>query len=453
MLDKPDPQPERAAQGVPTAAKVSLFTATTIAVADMIGIGVFTSLGFQVLGLNTGFPLLLLWVIGGIVALCGALSYAELAAAFPRSGGEYNFLTRIYHPALGFLAGWVSATVGFAAPVALAAVALGSYANGVVPGLPPLVTGLAVVWLVTIVHLRGIEQGSLFQTLSTLVKVGLILAFIVVGFTLGEPQPISFAPASGDLSQIFGAAFGISLVFVMFSYSGWNAATYIASEVDDPARTLPKALMFGTLIVLVLYVLLNAVFLYTTPIAKLAGQLEVGLVAGQAIFGEQGGKLAAALICIGLVSSISAMMWIGPRVTMVMGEDFPLLRLFSRKSASGVPHTAILFQCAMVHVLVLTQSFEAILDFIQVSLLACSFMVVAGVIVLRFTQPDLPRPYRTWGYPLTPAIFLAVTAFMMYYLFAERPGHALAGFGWMLLGLALYAVSARQTLSRATAER
>jgi APA family basic amino acid/polyamine antiporter len=216
---------------------------------------------------------------------------------------------------------------------------------------------------------------------------------------------------------------------------------------------VPRALLFGTLTVLVLYVLLNAVFLYTTPISKLAGQLEVGLVAGQAIFGEAGGKLAAALICIGLVSSISAMMWIGPRVTMVMGEDFPMLRLFSRKSANGVPQTALLFQVAIVHVLMLTQSFEAILDFIQVSLLACSFLVVAGVIVLRATQPDLPRPYRTWGYPVTPAIFLAVTAFMMYYLFAERPGHALAGFAWMLIGFALYAVSARQTVSRTAMER
>ena len=434
-------------------AKVSLLTATAIAVADMIGIGVFTSLGFQVMGLQTGFPLLLLWVVGGIVALCGALSYAELAAIYPRSGGEYNFLSRIYHPALGFLAGWVSATVGFAAPVALAAMALDSYAAGVLPGLPPLTTGLAVVWLVSLVHLRGIEQGSAFQTLSTLLKIGLIVVLIVSGFAIGTPQPISFVPAAGDMNAIIGAAFGISLVFVMFSYSGWNAATYIASEVDDPARTLPRALFFGTLIVLVLYVLLNAVFLYTTPIASLAGQLEVGLVAGRAIFGDAGGRLVAALICIGLVSSISAMMWIGPRVTMVMGEDFALLRIFSRKSARGVPAAAILFQIAIVHVLVLTQSFEAILDFIQVALLFCSFMVVAGVIVHRFTHPTLERPYKTWGYPLTPLVFLGVTGFMMYYLFTERPGHAMAGFGWMLLGLLLYAVSARQTFSKPAMDR
>lgn len=434
-------------------AKVSLTTATMIAIADMIGIGVFTSLGFQVLGLQSGFPLLLLWVVGGVVAMCGALSYAELAAAFPRSGGEYNFLSQIYHPALGFLAGWVSATVGFAAPVALAAMALGSYASGVIPVLPSLLTGLAVVWGVSLIHLRGIDQGSRLQTLSTVVKIALIVAFIVGGVVLADPQPISFLPSGGDGSQIFGSAFAISLVFVMFSYSGWNAATYIASEVDDPVRTLPRALVIATLVVLVLYVLLNAVFLHATPMAKLGGQLEVGLIAGQAIFGEVGGKLAGALICIGLVSSISAMMWIGPRVTMVMGEDFPVLKPFSRKSANGVPTTAILFQLAVVHVLVLTQSFEAILDFIQVALLFCSFLVVLGVIVLRVRRPDLPRPYRTWGYPVTPIVFLAMTAFMMFYLFVERPGHAFAGFCWMLIGLALYAVSARQGLTRAAMER
>jgi len=448
-----DTTPQASGSTVEQVAKVGFVTATTIAIADMIGIGVFTSLGFQVLGLQTGFPLLLLWVVGGIVALCGALSYAELAAAFPRSGGEYNFLSRIYHPALGFLAGWVSATVGFAAPVALAAMALGEYGAGVIPGLPKVLTGLAVVWLVSLVHLRGIEQGSQFQTLSTLLKVGLILVLIVAGFAIGEPQPISFAPAPGDFGQLFGSAFGISLVFVMFSYSGWNAATYIASEVDDPARTLPRALVLGTLAVLVLYVLINAAFLYATPIAKLAGQIQVGLVAGQAIFGESGGRIVSALICVGLVSSISAMMWIGPRVTMVMGEDFQLLKMFSRKSARGVPSAAIWLQLAVVHVLMLTQSFEAILDFIQVALLFCSFLVVAGVIVLRVTRPDMERPYRTWGYPVTPIVFLAVTAFMMYYLFAERPGHALAGFGWMLIGLALYAITARQPLNRPAMER
>ncbi|HET7155024.1 MAG TPA: amino acid permease, partial [Hyphomicrobiaceae bacterium] len=208
-------------------ARVSTVTATAIAVADMIGIGVFTSLGFQVRGIPSAFALLALWIVGGITALCGALSYAELAAALPRSGGEYNFLSRIYHPAVGFLAGWVSATVGFAAPIAVAAMAFGTYFEGVFPGSPPLLLGLALAWIVSLVHLSGVRQSSMFQNVSTAIKVVLIAAFIIAGFAFGSPQPISFVPSAQDLTYIFSAPFAISLVFVMYSYSGWNAATYI----------------------------------------------------------------------------------------------------------------------------------------------------------------------------------------------------------------------------------
>jgi len=422
---------------------VSMLTATALAVADMIGIGVFTSLGFQVKDIPSAFPLLLLWIVGGMAALGGALAYAELAAAFPRSGGEYNFLSRIYHPAVGFLAGWVSATVGFAAPVALAAMAFGEYLQGIVPDVPPLLAGLAVVWLASLVHLMGVHHGATFQNVSTLLKVALIVVLIVAGLAMAEPQPISFAPAAGDLAYITGAPFAVSLVFVMYSYAGWNAATYIAGEVEDPERSLPLSIIAATLIVITLYVLLNFVFLYTTPIEKMAGQLDVAQIAGEHIFGPTGGHIVGALICLGLVSSISAMTWIGPRVTMSMGEDVALMRPFSRRTAAGVPAVAILFQLVVVTLLMMTNSFEAVLEYIQFGLTLCAFLAVLGVIVLRFTQPRLVRPYRTWGYPLTPAVFLAVTLFMMYYLVIERPVQSLAGLATMLAGLAVFFVSRR----------
>ncbi len=420
---------------------VTAMTAVTLAVADMIGIGVFTSLGFQVASLPSPFALLMLWIVGGIAALCGALCYAELAAMFPRSGGEYNFLSRSFHPAVGFLAGWVSATVGFAAPIALAAMAFGSYFAGVVPGAPPLVLGLAVVWLVAIVHLFGVKQGSAFQNVSTFIKLGLILVFIIAGLIVGTPQDISFAPSGQDLVYIGSAPFAIGLVFVLYSYSGWNAATYIAGEVRDPQKTLPRSIIISLLTVITLYVALNAVFLYTTPMAQMAGQLDVALVAGRHIFGDAGGTIVGALICIGLISAISAMTWIGPRVTMAMGEDLPLLKVFSRKTSNGVPAVAIATQLAIVNVLLFTQSFEAVLEFVQFSLTFCSFLTVLGVIVLRITRPDLPRPYRTWGYPVTPLIFLAITLFTMYYLLTERPMESLAGLATMFAGLVLYFIS------------
>jgi APA family basic amino acid/polyamine antiporter len=210
--------------------------------------------------------------------------------------------------------------------------------------------------------------------------------------------------------------------------------------MHTPQQSLPRALLAGTLIVLVLYVALNAVFLHTTPIDQLAGQLDVARIAGSHIFGEVGGRVVGAMICIGLVSSIGAMMWIGPRVMMTMGEDIPALRVFARRSTQGAPVYAILFQLAVASLMLFTRSFEKVLDFIQFALLFCSFFTVLGVIKLRITRPDLPRPYRTWGYPITPVVFLLVTAFMMYYLLTERPLQSALGTLIMISGLLIYAV-------------
>jgi APA family basic amino acid/polyamine antiporter len=420
---------------------VSTLAATSIVVADMIGIGVFTSLGFQVTDIPSGFTLLLLWLVGGVVALCGALCYAELATMFPRSSGEYNLLTRIYSPAIGFMAGWLSATVGFSAPVALAAMALGQYGKAVLPGAPPLLLGLAAIWIVSLVHLRGTRHSSAFQIGFTLLKLALIAAFIAVGFARGGGPSIGFSPAAFDPAQVVSAGFAISLVLLLDAYSGCTAATYIVGELADPPRSLPRALFVGTGLVVALSVALNAVFLYTTPVAELAGQVEVALIAGRHVFGEAGGRIVGALICAGLIPTIGAMMWIGPRVTVAMGEDVPLLRLFAARSRRGVPHAALLLQACVATILLFTQSFEAVLDFIQFGLILCSFLTVIGLIKLRITKPDLPRPFRAWGYPLTPLIFLAVTLFMLVHLVAVRPLQSLAGLALMLVGLVLYGVA------------
>src|ERR1700712_3020380 len=419
---------------------VSVLVAGSIGVADMGGVGVFTSLGFQVKDIPSGFSILLLWTIGGIVALCGVFSYSELGAMFPRSSGEYNFLGRAYHPAFGFVAGWVSATVGVAAPVALAAMAFGEDGKSGLPDAPPLLLAIGMVWLVSLVQLTGVRHSSTFQLIATILKVLLIVAFLVAGFAIGTPQPVSFAPSSADFSQIVSAPFAISLVFVMYSFSGWNAATYIIGEVHQPERNVPRAMLAGTLIVLVLYVALNAVFLHTAPIGELAGQLDVARISGSHIFGEFGGRIVGAMICFGLISSISAMMWIGPRVMMTMGEDIPILRVFAVRSTRGAPAYAILFQLVVATLMLFTRSFEAVLDFIQFSLLFCSFFTVLGVVKLRITQPNLPRPYRAWGYPVTPAVFLLVTGFMMYYLLTQRPLQSAFGILIMLSGLLIYAV-------------
>jgi APA family basic amino acid/polyamine antiporter len=428
----------------PGTSTVSVIVATAIVVADMVGVGVFTSLGFQVKDIPTGFSILLLWTIGGLVALCGVFSYSELGAMFPRSSGEYNFLSRAFHPAFGFLAGWISATVGFAAPVALAAMALGEYGKSVLPGAPPLALAIGAIWLVSLVQLCGVRHSGTFQLAATVLKVLLITAFLVAGLVVGPAQPVSFVPRVADFTHVSSAPFAIALVFVMYSFSGWNAATYIIGEMRMPQQNLPRALLSGTLIVLALYLALNAVFLYTTPIDKMSGQLDVARIAGSYIFGDIGSRVVSAMICIGLVSSISAMMWIGPRVMMTMGEDIPALRVFARKSTRGAPAYAILFQLAIASLMLFTRSFEAVLDFIQFGLLFCSFFTVLGLIKLRIARPDLPRPYRAWGYPLTPIVFLLVTGFMMYHLFAERPLQSSLGILIMISGLLIYAVFRRR---------
>jgi basic amino acid/polyamine antiporter, APA family len=417
---------------------IGFLTACSIVIANIIGTGIFTSLGFQLTDIQSGFALLMLWVVGGIAALCGALCYGELAAALPRSGGEYHFLSQIYHPALGFTAGFVSATVGFAAPIALAAMAFGTYFNGVFGIGSPVLLSFIVVWLVAVFHLGNLQVGSAFQNVSTLVKLLLIGALIGAGLFVPAKQAMSFFPGAGDKASILSGAFAIALVYVMYSYSGWNAAVYITSEIKRPEKNVPRSLLAGTGVVIVIYVLLNAVFLATTPADQLKGQLQVALIAGKHIFGENGGRFAGAVICLGLVAAISSMTWIGPRVTMSMGEDHWLLRLLARKNKHGIPTNAILLQLLIVNLLLLTQSFEEVVRYTQFSLLLCSLLAVTGVIVLRFRRPELARPYRVWIYPIPPVVFSLITIWMMFYLLRWHTAESLAGLGTALLGLLLY---------------
>jgi APA family basic amino acid/polyamine antiporter len=423
---------------------VGFFTACGIVIANIIGTGVFTSLGFQVADIQSGFALVMLWVVGGIAALCGALCYGELSAALPRSGGEYHFLSEIYHPAVGFMAGFISATVGFAAPIALTAMAFGKYFQGVFGFGSPLVLSFAVVWIVALFHFGSLRAGSAFQNLWTLLKLLLIAALIAAGFFVQSKQPISFLPATGDLNSIFSGAFAIALVFVMYSYSGWNASSYIIGEVKDPQRTVPRSLLVGTTIVMAAYVLLNAVFLVTTPETELRGQIEVGLIAGRHIFGTNGGRVVGAIICLGLISSISSMTWIGPRVTMSMGEDHWFLRFLGRKNSSGVPANAVLIQLLIVNLLLLTRSFELVIVYIQFALLLCSLLTVIGVIVLRVTRPNISRPYRVWLYPVPPIIFAGITIWMMIYLLRSKTAESVAGLVTAVAGLFLYFCAGRR---------
>jgi len=423
---------------------VGFFTACGIVIANIIGTGVFTSLGFQVADIHSGFALLMLWIVGGIAALCGALCYGELSAALPRSGGEYHFLSEIYHPALGFMAGFISATVGFAAPIALAAMAFGKYFHGVFNFGSPILLSFVTVWIVALFHFGNLRLGSTFQNVWTLVKLLLIAALIGAGLLIEEKQPITFLPHAADTMAIFSGAFAVALVYVMYFYSGWNASSYIIGEVKNPERNVPRSLLVGTTIVMAAYVLLNAVFLATAPQDEMRGQLEVGLIAGKHIFGENGGRIVGAVICLGLISAISSMTWIGPRVTMSMGEDHWLLRFLGRKNAEGVPANAVLVQLLIVNLLLLTRSFELVVIYIQFALLLCSLLTVIGVVVLRMARPEIARPYRVWLYPIPPIVFAAITVWMMVYLLRSKTTESIAGLGTAIAGFLLYFCARRR---------
>lgn len=395
-------------------------------VANIIGTGVFVTLGLQVLHITDGFALLALWAIGGLIAMAGALSYGELAAAIRGSGGEYRFLGRIYSSGLGTIAGWVSIAVGFAAPVALAAMAIGQYA-GPLLGVPARLLGIIVIVAITGVHLLAPEIGGRVQVAVTAMKVLLIIAFIAAGLLSGPATATSFAPDGDSLAQIASGPFAISLIFVSYAYSGFNAAAYFQGEVKEAERTVPRALVLGTLLVTVLYVAINWVFLRTTPIADLSGRVEIGNIAAARIFGADGGRLMSGLIALLLVSTVSAMTLAGPRVIEVMAEDIPPLRPLAERTATGAPSRAVLLQGALALAFVLTDSFEGVLTYAGFTLTLFALLAVLGVIVLRRREPDLPRPWRTWGYPWTPLFFAGFSLWTVIVVIRDRPMEAVGG--------------------------
>ena len=419
---------------------LDLRTATAFVIAAMIGTGVFTTLGFQVADIRSASAVMMLWIIGGVIALCGALTYGELGAALPRSGGEYNILTRVYSPALGFLAGWVSATVGFAGPAALAAMALASYSAAIVPGVAENHLAAGTVLTFSILHASSLRAGTALQKVLTALKVLLILVFALSAFTVDSPQSVPLVPGGSDLAFMTGSGYAVALIFVSYAYTGWNSAIYIVGELDRPSQTLPRALLLGTGVVTVLYVLLNYAFLYTVPIDDLAGQIEVGFLSGAQIFGEAGGRITASIIVVLLASTVSAYIFLGPRILAVMGEDVPGLGWLSNRSARGLPVNAFVLQLVLSLAFIYLFSFDQVLVYASILLVTISTLAVAGVYVLRWTQPDLPRPYRTWGYPYTPAIFLTVNVWMLTFTLTDRTFESLVGLAILVVGMAIYAV-------------
>jgi APA family basic amino acid/polyamine antiporter len=404
----------------------------------MIGTGVFTSLGYQLVKIQSVFPLMMLWIVGGIVALCGTLVYSELGAALPRSGGEYHLLSRIIHPSIGFGAGIVSATVGFTAPAVLAAMALGSYLSAVIPGLDQTLIAAIVILGFHGLHMMSVTWGTKFQDGSTAIKIGLILIFIAFGLFMDAPQSISIWPKLGDGTVMLSAGFAVSLVWVSYAYTGWNSAVYVAGEIHDPKQNISRSMLMGTAFVMVLYVLLNYVFLYSAPTDAMVGQVEVGYISGIRIFGKMGAKIIGIGISILLLSTVSSYVYIGPRIMQIMGEDHAFIGFLKEKNSDEIPLNAFWVQLGISFLFILTSSFEQVLMYAGISLIITTTLTVISLFILRINEPDLDRPYKVWAYPFTPMIYLIINCWILFYSFRESTFESMVGIGIITTSIALY---------------
>lgn len=419
-----------------TARQLGLTSAAALVVASMIGTGVFTTSGFLLADLKSPGLVLVAWVLGGGLATLGALSYGALARRIPESGGEYTFLSQTLHPAAGFLAGWVSLLVGFSAPLAAAAIGFGEYVRPWLGGLPPRLIGTLLILTFSLLHAAHVQRGARAQDWTVLIKVLLIVAF--VGYGLSRLTP--FEPAA--TSPVAVSTFAVSLVWVSFSYSGWNAAVYIGGEIREPGRNLPRALLLGTGTVTLLYLGLNAVFVFAAPIETLAGKLDIGRVAAQAIGGPALGHAISGLVALALLTSVSSMMMAGPRVYARMAAAGHLPRWLV--AAEGPPRAAIAFQTVIALGLLWSAAYEQLLTFIGFTLGLSTAATVFGLIVLRRREGTrLAVP----GWPWVPGAFvlstLAITGFTIFH----RPWESAAGLATLAVGWLAWRWSVRRRLA------
>jgi len=425
--------------------RIGWFTAACVLVGNVVGSGIFTTTGFMARDLGHPGLILAIWLMGGLIALAGALSYSELGTALPVAGGEYLYLYRAYGPFIGFLSGWTSFTVGFSAAIAAGAMSVAAYVNQLLPsdgeqGL--LSTGIALVllWSITAFHLAGIEAGGFLQRTLTVLNMGAIVALIAAGVMGGKGDWTHLSLTDAGAAPSIGLSI-VSLIFALYAYSGWNAAVYLAGEVTDPARTIPRALISGTLFVTLLYLALNAFYFYALSVTDLAQPplLPVASKVAVVLLGSDATRFVTIMLSLSITGAISAMVWAGPRVYYAMAKDGLIPSYFCRTSkARGAPVQAILLQSLWASVLILSGSFEQLVIYSGTVLMMFSALAVGAVLILRRKEPDLPRPYRTPLYPLVPGFFILMSMVIIWNAASERPLEAGLGLATVLAGTPLY---------------
>ncbi len=441
-----------------------------IIVGIVIGSGIFLTTGLMAKGLPSASLILLAWLVGGLHALAGALAYGELGAAMPRAGGQYVYLREAYGPFCGFLFGWVSFMMYLTGIIAALGVGFAEYAGYFVPALGmnnvlfktevalpgwtfdyALSAGhfsaLALIAFLTAVNYRGVTLSKYITNVSSVIKITALGLFILFGLWSGTTQPVDYRinPQEIDFGQLV-VAFGVALIAVAWSFAGWEEVSFVAGEVRRPSRNLPRALFLGTAGVTVLYLLVNYVYLKTLPVSEMAGVVRVGEAAANVLFGETGAVLLSAAVIVSIVGALNGSVLVGPRVYFAMARD----GLFFRKAAEvhprfRTPGRAVVLQAVWAGVLTLSGTFEDLITFVTFANLMLWIAAAAAVFTLRRKLPDLPRPYKAWGYPVVPFLFIAGSAGILVNMLFETPGEALSGLVLTALGLPAYLLLKRRS--------
>ncbi len=433
--------------------ELSLPSSAALVISNMIGAGIFTTTGF--LAGDLGRPLLVLaiWIAGAAIALAGCVCYAELGVNLPCSGAEYAYLREAWGGSWGFLSGWSSFFAGFSAPIAAGVLAFSEYLGQIFPSLSTTsslprfhylhagraqLLSLGVIAGLAAINILGLRLAARLQNLLTVFKLIVLGAFLVLAFTVGHGSWQHFGMATARSSpHAVATQFAVSLIFVMFAYSGWNAAAYMTEEMKEPRHTLPRALALGTALVALIYLALNVAFIYALPLGSLRGVVAVGATAAGHLFGSRAGAFFSAIMAVALLSCVSAMSLVGPRVYYAMAQDgcFPqsAAQLHPRWQT---PARAIVYQAGAAAIMVLTGTFEALIYYIGFTLILFGGMAVAGLLRLRHRAGWLRLRAVNWCYPAIPVAFVAASAWMLLWTMAVRPRNSLFGLltvggGWV----------------------
>jgi APA family basic amino acid/polyamine antiporter len=420
--------------------RLNLFDATLLVIGNVVGAGIFTTSGFLAGELSQPSLFIGIWIIGGLLTLCGALTYAELAAMFPHSGGDYQFLKAAYGPWAGYLLGWVSFWIINPGSIAALSIALVSYLKGFFPfgtPFPEKIFAISIILFLSLVNCRGVRWSGTTQDIFTLGNLAIICIFVAGGLLSmkGDYQHFTASSGSLPLSKLFGPA----MIAVIFTYSGWFVTAYIGGEIKNPGRNLPLSLLAGTAIVTVLYTLINMTYLYAIPISQLKGAVNVAQVSAESLFNKGFARILSLSVMLAIAASINATILAGARIYYAMASDHIFwTRLKNLHPFYHTPYLSILTQMILACLFVIVGTFNQLLSYVVFIMILSSVATGIAHLILRKRKPELPRPYRTWGYPVIPVLFVAVYVWIAVQIAFDMPGTSLIGILIALSGLPFY---------------